>query len=158
MRRIIVGSLALLFVLIVVAIAQIGAYDIPPEEVARRCDKAQPAWQSYPEDIKGQIGARPVALWRGEVVHARQEGGSVSILFRIEEPWAGWEAAMPVLMRAPTGAVSLGVAEDRVSSERRYQFALPENDVAPLPWVEVQYPHAQIRITLDAQGEWRKFP
>lgn len=159
MRRIIVGALALLLVLIIVAIARIGVYDVTPEEVAQRCREAKPSWQSYSEDIKGQIGARPVALWRGEMAHVRQENGSLSILFRIEEPWSGWEAAMPVLVRDPMGAVCLGVAEDQVGPERRYRFALAaDDDSAPLPWIEVQYPHAQIRITLNSQGEWRQSP
>lgn len=157
MRRIIAGTLALLFMLVIVAISRIGHYDMPIEEVAQRCREAQPAWQSYSEDIKGQVGARPVALWRGEVIEARQKGESVEVVFLLEAPWSRWEAAMPILLREPAGNVILGAADSQPSEQRTYRFTLfAPGQAAPLPWIELQYPHAQIRITLDTQGEWKK--
>ena len=150
-RRLVLGVAALAFVLPAGLYTYFNSRPISPEEMARRCREAQPRWQSYQEDIKAFIGAAPVAEWRGRPISAARGGAEVT--FQIDGGWADRTAALPVLLRTPTGEVHCSAKATGKGGERVYRFPI-EADAAP-PWLEIQYPHARDRLVLDAQGAWR---
>ena len=139
----------------VAMVARMGAHEADPAELLRRCNESHPAWLSYQEDIKGQVGATPVARWRGRPVEVRQQSGELTVTFLLESPWADYDAAVPVLLRDPLGREH---RQDRVEKDgalRRYTFEMPQDSAAmTLPWVEIHYPHTERRIALGAEGRW----
>jgi hypothetical protein len=131
-----------------------GRPEITTEELARRCAESAPTWDSYQEDIKGQIGAAPVAEWRGAPAWAALSEGVLSVGMRVESPWSERTCSLPILLRDPFGEVHLGrnaVLEDGVFV---YRFTLGANPDAALPWVEIHYPHQIRRLSLRSDGTW----
>lgn len=116
-------------------------------ELLSRCQAAEPAWSNYDEDIKAQVGARPFAEWQGEPIAAEQTPEGLRITFRIHGPWAGRNAAMPILIRDGLGAVQRdtaavfpepGLVVYRFESSRGFGLALDS--------VEVRYPRHIRRV------------
>ena len=130
-----------------------GGPSISPEELVRRCRDARPTWASYPEDLKAQIGAGPVATWQGALVRIDCDGTLIRAAFRLEEPWAQYDAALPILVRIPSGRVLLPADTERTTDALTYRFVL-DADSAP-PWIELRYPHTSRRLPLDQEGRWR---
>ena len=125
--------------------------------MARRVENSQPTWQSYSEDIKGQIGATPVAEWEGELTEVRLEGGAVRVTFRLSGPWAQRDAAIPVLLREPFGGTRRNTGARRDGDFVTYIIELPETARGQaLPWVELKFPHGQRRLPLSEKGIWRQ--
>jgi len=136
-------------------VARMGAHETTPAELEKRCAESDPAWISYQEDIKGQVGAQPVARWRGALQEVRQESDTVTVTFQLEAPWDEYRAAVPVLLRDPMGREH---RQDRVVREdglRRYIFRLDaQSGASLLPWVDIHFPHTERRVALDAMGHW----
>lgn len=129
--------------------------EITPEQLAVRTATSRPEWANYDEDIKAQIGARPVAEWRGRPVSARLEGPEFQVTFELAGPWAERGAALPVLLRHPLGAIYRSEDAARDGARVTYFFTIPHNDdEGPLPWVEIKCPHREHRLTLSASGLW----
>ena len=138
-----------------VVIARMGAYQADPNELTKRCADSHPVWVSYQEDIKGQVGAQSVALWRGRLAEVRQESGSITVTFQLDPPWVDYEAAVPVLLRDPMGHEYRQDAVEREGGARRYLFHLDtQTGASTLPWVDVHFPHTERRIALGAEGRW----
>jgi len=127
---------------------------VPAHVLAARCEASEPRWNSYQEDIKGQIGARPVAEWQGDLVAAELRDEVLTLDFALEEPWHSLPAAIPVLLRLPDGSVLLPQASREEGGLRRYSYRLDENTATS--WVEVQYPHQRDRLIFDSAGQWRR--
>jgi len=144
------GFLLLVFVPMVL----LSSASVTPEMLVARCEASVPGWSSYQEDVKGQIGARPVAEWRGALRSAQQEGDRLTVAFRLEEPWRSSPASLPVLIRLPDGAVLLPERAHRDEDLRLYGYAL--ESASRLPWLEVQYPHHRDRLILDSAGRWQR--
>lgn len=157
LKRIIAISILFLFLLLVGITAYINGQAVPQQELARRCTASKPEWAGYEEDIKGQIGAAPSAQWRGEPIAAERSEQAVNITFRLTGPWAVYAFAMPVLLRDPLGKTYCGVTAESKGADRIYRFNLAaESTGAPLPWIELRYPHGQQRIAFDASGKWMR--
>ncbi len=140
----------------VAMIARMGERQADPAELAKRCAESRPAWASYQEDIKGQVGAPPVARWRGRLVEVCQESGAITVTFLLESPWAEYEADMPVLLRDPMGHEHRQDQVKREGGTRRYIFHLDaQSGVSQLPWVEIHFPHTERRIALGTGGHWK---
>jgi hypothetical protein len=136
-------------------VARLGAHQADPAELAKRCDESRPAWASYQEDIKGEVGAQPVARWRGRLVEVHQEAGTVTVTFHLESPWAGYEADVPILLRDPMGHEYRQDSVEKEGGTRRYIFRLDaQTGMSTLPWVEIHFPHTERRIALGAAGRW----
>jgi len=142
--------------LLIVAVAALsGGHSVSPDELARRCAASEPAWNGYQEDIK-EIGAGPVARWRGGPVAAVFSGGVLRVEMLLEPPWSDWNAVLPLLLKTPEGQILREAGADRDGPRRTYNFALPHEPDMPLPpWVELQYPHNRKRLHLDGDGNWR---
>lgn len=124
-------------------------------ELARRVRASRPTWQSYQEDVKGQIGAGPVAEWRGTVDEVRVEDGHIRVTFRVAGPWAARELAVPILLNEPLNGARREVSAIREGDRTTYLFDLPpEKSGLPVPWIELKFPGGQRRIALDTQGRW----
>jgi len=143
------------FVCLIVAMAWVNATGISEEELAARCAESVPHWDNYQEDIKGQVGARPVALWQGKPVRAHATDMKVEVEFEVSGEWANREAAVPLLLKEPGGAIIVGRGKGNGSGGATYTFELPSADQSRLPWIEVQYPHHRERLPLDATGHWK---
>ena len=140
-------------------VARMGAHKTDPAELVKRCAESHPAWVSYQEDIKGQVGAQPVALWRGRLAEVRQKADSITVTFQLEQPWAEYEAAVPILLRDPMGHDYQQDSVSREGSLRKYVFHLDAGSGAStLPWVEIHYPHTERRIALGTAGQWKDQP
>jgi len=128
---------------------------ITDAELERRVDASRPAWESYQEDLKSQIGAGPVAQWEGVPVKVRTERRAVHVTFRLTAAWAHRGAAIPILMREPLGGVHRNI-DARCDGDRvTYLFECPPSASGmPFPWIELKYPHYQKRIVLSDRGEW----
>lgn len=156
MRRVIAGVAGGAFLALVALTAYMNSGDLSPEELARRCADSFPAWQSYQEDIKAQVGARPVAEWKGRPTGVKQAGREIRVTFLLSVPWSGRPAVLPILMRDPLGVVYRNIGAESRAAERIYLFELAETSVVSLlPWIELQFPHSEVRLPLDPQGEWR---
>lgn len=121
--------------------------------LAERVEKSRPAWESYQEDIKGQIGAGPVAEWEGTPSRLWIDGERIFLAFALKGPWAARDLGMPVLLRDPSGRVQIGVRADRKGSTICYVFDRPKLEGIPT-WLEVKYPHTERRLVLSNRGEW----
>ncbi|MBI1318040.1 MAG: hypothetical protein GC168_03690 [Candidatus Hydrogenedens sp.] len=151
----IAGLLGLLIIGgIVGVIAVAGRPDIPLDELVRRCAQSTPTWDSYQEDIKGQIGAAPVAEWHGEPVWARHEGAVIEVAFSVSPPWNDYPCSLPMLLRDPFGEVHLARQAENLDGVFVYRFELRSNPDAGLPWVEIHYPHQERRLSLRSDGTW----
>ncbi|MFM1919891.1 MAG: hypothetical protein RLZZ303_1525 [Candidatus Hydrogenedentota bacterium] len=148
------GVVVLVLGMILALFAWGGSMAIPEQELARRCAESTPQWDNYQEDIKAQVGARPVAEWSGIPVAASYALGMLRLQFRVEGPWANREAAIPLLIKEPGGSVLTGHGRGDRQGSASYTIPLPHAGES-LPWVEVQYPHHRLRMTLDAKGTWQ---
>ncbi len=141
----------------IIWLASKGDVEVGPGEIARRCAAGKPTWESYQEDIKGQIGAGPVAAWSGHPVSVVLEAGEVTVDFTLEAPWAGYDAALPILLRDSFGTTCRHHTAERVDGLRRYHFQLRGEALQRMPgWIELRYPHDEAWIPLDTEGRWRK--
>lgn len=145
--------------LIILPIALFTSFDaanpVPDEELQTRVAESAPAWDGYQEDIKAQIGATPVAQWRGEPRKVEREGNTLRVTFRVAGPWAEGSAAMPILLQDPYGATyQNATAEVRGGGEIEYSFELAGSATQTLPWVKVRYPHHEKRLPLSQEGTW----
>lgn len=148
-RRLLIAASALL--------AALAACNPPLSEsdLAARIQKSNPQWQSYQEDVKAQIGAAPVAEWKGEPVKALQENSAISLTFQMLGPWASRDAAIPILIRDPLGNVHQNSTATRQDSLVVYEFKLESGGSAsPFPWIEVKFPNGDKRIVFDEKGAW----
>ena len=155
MRRFIFGTLAVGLTLLVLLIAFIRTPELSPEILMDRCATARPEWTSYAEDIKGMIGAGPVAQWRGDLHQAVRAGRELRLNFRLAPPWAEYTAAIPILLRDPQGQVHYPREVKGDNAERTYLYRLPPESTEALPWIEVHYPGVERRISFDREGRWR---
>lgn len=125
------------------------------EALKRRVDNSTPSWQSYQEDIKGQIGAMAVAQWVGEPIKAELTGGEVHLTFKLDGKWIEYKTEIPILLKEPMGGTHRNNAARNNGNEVEYIFELPKDVAgAKLPWVEIQYPHTKKRIALNSKGLW----
>ena len=124
------------------------------EQLRQRCDASQPTWDNYSEDIKA-LGAGPVAQWRGTLISLKLEGSSGWLSVALDGPWRDWPAALPILLKSPDGQIVRTGTHRKVGDRTIYRFELPGGtELAPPPWIEVQYPHVRARLHLDASGTW----
>lgn len=153
----------LFVVLIAVAVAVVAALislayrsGLSEEEMARLTASAAPTWENYPEDIKAQIGAGPVAEWQGKPVKAVWDGKeTIEVTFEMTGPWATIDAAIPILLRDPLIGTHEPAATHRQGNYITYSFTLYDGTTAiPLPWVEVKHPAGQDRIMLIESTHW----
>lgn len=146
---------AIFLACLITAMAWVNATGLSEEELATRCETSEPHWDNYQEDIKGMIGARPVALWQGRPLSAHASAGKVHVRFEIIGDWAARAAAVPLLLKDPAGAILVGRGIGDGAGVATYTFELPGLDKLAVPWVEIQYPHHRERLPLDAQGNWQ---
>lgn len=126
---------------------------VTPSELADRTAQSAPTWQSYTEDLKAQLGARPAAQWQGAVVSVRRDGAAVEVSFALSGPWAERDVFAPVLLREPLGSTLRSVDAARRGNVATYRFELDDRAArAPLPWVQVKFPHGERRIILQEEG------
>ena len=152
--RTLLGTAVAGFVLCFGFFYYLNSREVPEAELLRRCTAARPAWQSYQEDIKAEVGAGPVAAWRGRPIEAQFDVAEISVVFEVAGEWAERDVLLPVLLQLPTGEVVMGSAGTRGVGRRTYVFAV--DPAAPRPsWAELKYPHRTIRIVPDAEGTWR---
>jgi hypothetical protein len=123
-------------------------------EFAARVEKSRPAWENYQEDIKGQVGAGPVAEWDGTPSRLWFDKDAVFLTFAMRGPWATRDAGIPVLLRDPSGREQRDLRADRTGSTVRYTFERPKLDAMPA-WLEIKYPHTERRLVLSERGEWQ---
>lgn len=151
--RIVLGIALLIFLLLVSFYTVVNSVRLDTAEIARRCAESHPEWQNYQEDIKGQIGAAPVAEWKGEPLALDVRGREVELYFRIEGPWSQYPCGVPVLLRDPLGNTLTSHTLSPPGPERSYFFTLPTENRPP--WLEIHYPHQERRLPLDATGKWK---
>lgn len=155
MRRALIGVAGGLLVALVAVLACLNAHRVTPGELAQRCAASRPQWPSYQEDIKGQIGARPVAQWQGVPVHAEQSASALRVTFRIDGPWAGYACALPILLQDPLGNVFCSAETEGAGAERTYRFAwFAQEHASVLPWVTIRFPRGEKRLIFDQNGRW----
>ena len=129
--------------------------EILPEELAARVLQSAPKWADYQEDIKGHLGATPVARWRGEPVRARIDGADAIVIFEVSGVWATYDFALPVLLKDHLGNVYRNRSSIRIGSEVEYRFLLKDRvEGTSVPWIEVAYPHHFQRLALSPEGTW----
>lgn len=128
-------------------------------DLAQRVADSQPTWQNYQEDIKGQIGAAPVAEWEGAPESVQRDANIVQVTFRLRGPWTARVVALPVLMREPRGGVYRNADAICTGGCATYVFELPgETAQGALPWIEVKYPFNERRLVLFDNGSWHAAP
>ena len=156
MRRLAPVLAAVLFLCLVAFFFVLNLHDIPASELARRFGAAAPGWASYAEDIKAQVGARPVAIWQGRPIRAEMAREGLSVTFALSPPWSDYSCALPVLVRLPSGWTCRDHEAVVDPPGCTYHFGgFPENMASPPPWIEIRYPHGEKRLPLDAGGRWR---
>jgi len=140
---------------LVMAVMRRAPTTVPPDELARRCAASRPTWQDYEENIKAQIGATPAAEWAGTLHNVSRQGRFVRITWRLAPPWNERRVAIPMLLKEPRGAIVLNREVEWRGGSPVYVFQLPEGmDDAPLPWIEIKYPHGEQRLVLYDDGSW----
>ncbi len=159
MRRVLL-ALAGLGLAALVVVYGLGRNDpLSESELLRRCASSAPRWAAYQEDIKAQIGADPAAQWRGQPAALLREGARIRVTFQLQGPWARREAALPVLLRDPLGAVYQAEHVEGAGTDRHYIYRLGEESAAgAAPWFELRYPHREQRLMLDHDQSWRISP
>lgn len=156
MRNLIIGCGLVLGGLFIGVAVWRSAPRVSDEEIARRVAESHPVWANYPEDIKAQVGAGPVAEWAGAPESLIHESGYIRVTFTLSGPWAERKTAMPILLREPRGGVVRNEAADFEDGRVVYLFDIGTAATElKLPWVELQYPHAQKRLVLFEDGSWR---
>jgi len=129
--------------------------EISAEELADRVQRSVPAWADYQEDLKGQLGATPVARWQGRPIRAQVDGESVSIVFEVSGAWAEYDFALPVLIKDHLGKSYRNTGARRTNSEVEYLFQIAGHVAGTtLPWVEIAYPHHLERLAFSQEGAW----
>jgi len=132
---------------------------VPPDELARRTATSRPTWRNYQEDIKAQIGATPVAQWRGTLEAAQRDGATVRVTCRLAGPWAQRRSAVPILLREPRGGIHRNQRAECRDGRVTYVFQIGEDAArAALPWIELKYPHGEKRLVLFEDGSWKVTP
>ncbi|HPO14457.1 MAG TPA: hypothetical protein PLI09_13525 [Candidatus Hydrogenedentes bacterium] len=156
-RKVLAVSLIVMLAALVAVVALVNSQGISREKLLARCLESKPQWERYQEEIKGEIGARYVAEWTGEVVSVKRNKGEVLAVFQLDGPWVSYGIPLPVLMRDPFGNDYCSTTATYSGKECTYRFELAKDTAdAPLPWVEVHYPHQEIRLPLDEEGQWKK--
>ncbi|HPK00105.1 MAG TPA: hypothetical protein PKW60_11510 [Candidatus Hydrogenedentes bacterium] len=151
-RRLPVAALAVAGVVVLVMILSAKG-PMSSEELARRVMKCEPSWSNYDEDLKAQIGAAPVAEWKGEPAEARWEAGELRVSFAMLGVWAGRDAAIPVLVKLPNGETHRNEAAAWEDGRLVYQFTTSLQ--ATPQWVIVRYPfYGERRLVLSEDGRW----
>ena len=151
-RRLPVAGLAVAGVMVLVLLLT-GRGPISGEELARRVAECEPSWSNYDEDLKAQIGAAPVAEWKGEVAWARWEAGELRVAFLVRGAWAGRDIAIPVLLKLPNGETRRNADAAREDGKLVYRFTTSLD--TPPQWVGVRYPFSGARrIVLSEDGRW----
>ena len=140
---------------LIVALSWVNSTELSEDDLAERCAQSVPRWDSYQEDIKGQVGARPVAQWLGKPVSASAKAGAVAIDFEVTGPWAARIAAVPIIVKDPAGAVLVAHGTGDSAGTVTYEITLPGAEQPSVPWLEVQYPHHRERLPLNAEGRWQ---
>jgi hypothetical protein len=151
--RAVIIVLAIVFiggVLLFAAVVQLPTVD--DKALAERCASSAPSWQGYAEEIKGQVGAAPVAEWNGDVVAADFRNGQLRIHVDLTGPWVDRPFAIPILVRDPYGKVHLGRRVQGEGAARAYIVDIPGGGA--LTWVEVATPDGRHRITLGPDQSW----
>lgn len=149
MRRAAAAAVGL-FALITAYVALVPAPEITPDQVRARALAAAPDWFRYDEDIKGQIGAAPVAAWHGAPEWVRIGPGGAEIAFTVTGAWRDYGAPLPILARDPFGKVHLANAgrwEDDL-----FVYRLPELADAGIPWIELRYRRHETRVQIGTDG------
>lgn len=146
-------AIAGFFLVVLIYANLVPAKIVTPEEVAQRCKTSQPAWRSYDEDVKSQIGATPVAAWSGIPVAVQVSASQYLLTFELSGPWLDYDAALPVLVRDPFGQVLSSSAATRQGTRVTYQYRV-DNAGAIAPWLELRYPRHEQRVQLDTHGYW----
>jgi len=122
-------------------------------ELQRRVSATWPSWENYQEDIKAQIGVKPVAEWEGAISQWNSAGNRTYIQFQLRGPWATRDAVMPVLLREPTGEVHHPEEAGRRGDTVTYVFQLPEQFISTPPaWVELKFPRGESRLIASESG------
>jgi hypothetical protein len=150
-----VGLGLFLLTCLIVALSWVNSTELSEEDLAARCADSTPRWDSYQEDIKGQVGARPVAQWLGKPVSASANTGAVAVTFQVTGPWAQRTAAVPIIVKDPAGAVRVAHGTGDGAGTVDYKITLPGSEQSSVPWLEVQYPHHRERLPLNAEGKWQ---
>ncbi len=129
--------------------------EVPVEELAGRVQRSMPRWANYQEDLKGQLGSTPVARWKGRPIRARVAGAEISVVFEVSGAWAGYDFALPVLLKDHLGAVYRNSGASRTGPEVEYLFRMRDHvEGTPVPWVEIAYPHHFQRLAFSDDGTW----
>ena len=157
MRRYLFLIAVAVFLCLIAFFVALNLHEVPAAELARRCAAATPGWAGYAEDIKAQVGARPVALWQGRPIRAEMVPEGLSVAFALSPPWSGYSCALPVLVRLPSGRTCRDHEAVVDPPGCSYRFDLLPGDMAsPPPWIEIRYPHGEMRLPLNAEGRWRE--
>lgn len=132
---------------------------ITSEELRQRAADSRPSWQGYQEDIKTQVGARPVAEWEGQPVSVYREGDVLGATFRLRGPWRGRQVAIPILLQEPYGGIHQSTRAEYAEGTVTYLFEFTEPaPPAAFPWVELKFPNGERRIALSEHGGWSAPP
>lgn len=150
--RIVAGVAVCVLVFFITLYAAVNRASADPSDLARRCATSHPEWQSYQEDIKGQIGAAAAAEWHGTLQRFEISGREARLTFLLEGPWAAYACGIPILLRDPLGNVVQSTDISAPAPERTYRFQLPAESLPP--WVEVHIPHEERRLPLSPEGTW----
>ncbi len=156
-RKLLVGYAVVALGVVAFILASVKGSSVSPEELAARIAASHPSWQSYEEDIKGQIGAGPVAEWEGTLVAVQAEPGALCATFRVTGPWADRDAGIPILLRSASGKTFQSVSTRREDGRVQYRFDLGSDTDPMPPWVELKYPfYGNRRVPLSEQGSWEE--
>ncbi len=130
--------------------------ETPGVDLADRIKTSDPAWSNYQEDIKAQIGARPVARWQGAPAAVECTGKRIRVTFKVSGPWAGKQPNLPVMMRGPRGDTRVNSHVELENGSTVYVFHPGDGEAfaLPIPWLELKYPNGAKRVTLSQGGTW----
>lgn len=149
MKRLAAAALGMLC-LLTAYVALVPAPQPGPDEIAARALASQPAWNRYDEDVKGQIGAAPVAAWQGAPRWIRVGAAGTEIAFDVQGAWRDYAAPMPILARDPFGQTHR-CAAGRWEADA-FVYLIPGLTDAGIPWIELRYPRGEMRLQIDATG------
>jgi len=156
MRPLLAGAGGLIAVAFVLAIAFSGQTELSDAELAERIRATPIEWASYQEDIKAAATARAAAEWSGEIVRVAFRDGVARVVVRLRGRWATRGVALPILLRTPEATECWPDTTERHGDERLYVFRIGDAATPAPPWVAIQLPGGEQRITLDAGAAWRK--
>ena len=118
-------------------------------ELAILAGKAHPGWENYQEDIKAQIGATPVAQWRGTPRHAWKDGDGIHVQFDIEDAWKKRTCVIPILIRDSGGTEYLSTKGLVEEGKVTYTFPPSSSLSVFTNTIEIKYPHEDRRLELE---------